>query len=60
MFNPDDFRFKDIVKDFRQLQKVFDTLFYYLAQVVTVERATVFLFDFTEQKSQDIINRQPQ
>jgi hypothetical protein len=47
-FDPDDFKFKDIVKDFRQFQKVFDTLFYYLAQVVTVERATVYLFDFTE------------
>jgi hypothetical protein len=31
-----------------------------LAQVVTVERATVYLFDFTEQKSQEIISRQPQ
>ena len=39
---------------------MFDTLFYYLAQVVTVERATVFLFDFTEQKNHDIISRQPQ
>ena len=58
-FDPDDFKFKDIVKDFRQFQKVFDTLFYYLAQVVTVERASVYLFDFTEQKSQDIISRQP-
>lgn len=47
-FDPDYFKFKDIVKDFRQFQKVFDTLFYYLAQVVTVERATVYLFDFTE------------
>lgn len=59
-FDPDDFKFKDIVKDFRQFQKVFDTLFYYLAQVVTVERATVYLFDFTEQKSQEIISRQLQ
>ena len=40
---------------------MFDTLFYYLAQVVTVERVSVYLFDFTEQqKSDDIIIRQPQ
>lgn len=55
-FDPDDFKFKQIVKDFKRLEKLFNTLIYYMQMFVSVTQFRVDLFNFAEQNNYDVID----